>query len=113
MDLLDRLESKKLKGLLLLFAFLLLVLCIYLIADALWGVSELLFSTVATSGTGGAAAHQAAQGAADWKQASVGQYGTPLAAPSPSPPPAVALVPPTSVSAASPGSAVSVGPPRS
>ncbi len=111
MDMLDRLESRKLKGLLLLFGFLLIVLVIYLIADWLWGVSDLLFSTVATSGTGGAAAHQAAQGAADWKQASVGQYRTPVVSDAPTHALPATSVPVMIVDATTPGSASSVGPP--
>lgn len=87
MNVLSSIESRKLQGLVLLFAFLIVLLAIYIVADVLWNVSETLFTTIAGTGGTGAAAHQAAQGAADYQQAKLGAYrGSDTVSPGSAPP---------------------------
>jgi len=58
-------DSRKLTGLLLVLAALLLVLLVGAITWALWGVPTELFASIAALITGAGTAHQGAQAAAD------------------------------------------------
>lgn len=70
-------------GLLMLFAFLLLLLVAYIVADVLWGVSETLFGIIAGSGT---QASTMQQGAAAYRETRLAYAQTGYAASAPPPP---------------------------
>ena len=61
-------DDSLLRGLLLLFAFLLLVAILYVVANALVGASETLFGVIAGSGAQGSTVQQGANAYRDTRQ---------------------------------------------
>lgn len=83
MDVLMKLESRKLRGLVITIAALLLLFAAYLIASLFINVSEVVITAISSSITALGGSHQAAQAAAD--RSPYYQSASQFAAPSPPP----------------------------
>lgn len=78
-------DDPLLRGLLLLFGFLIAVAVIYVVANALVGVSETLFGVIAGSGAQGSTIQQGANAYRDTRQAYAAANYAPPSAPPPPP----------------------------
>ena len=90
MDAFTNLESRKLKGLVITIAALLLLFGVYLIASLFVNVSEVVVTAITSAITALGGGHQAAQAAADrspYYQSASQFAGVPSASPPWSPPP--------------------------
>ena len=88
MDTLLKLESRKLKGLVITIMALLLLFAVYLVASVFIDVSEVVITAISSSITALGGGHQAAQAAADRSPyyQSAGQFVAPPPAPYAAPP---------------------------
>ena len=96
MDTLGKLESRKLKGLVITVLALLLLFAVYLVASLFIDVSEVVITAISSSITALGGGHQAAQAAADRSQfyQSPTQFLTQPPAPYAAPPAPSSATPP-------------------